>query len=273
MGAYRRHTYIDNDAFAMFDPDQDGIDFYESLEGMLVQVNNARVVGPTNDFGGTWVVGDNGASGGAFTLRGGIISSPTDFNPERIQLDNTLYPLAAIWPTLDVGARFTSPVIGVVSYGFGNFEVLVTQPVSTDTSDAVTPETTSLVGSATALTVATFNVENLAGNATAAEFAARAAQIVNHLRSPDVLVLEEMQDNDGATNGGNTEATTTAILIAAIGAAGGPTYQFQQINPQDGQDGGQPGGTSAIVSSVQPCTGWLSRRKPRECHHGDDCGL
>ena len=244
---------IDNDAFATFDSDQDGIDFYESLEGMLVQVNDARVVGPTNDFGETWVVGDNGASGGAFTLRGGIIISPTDFNPERIQLDNTLYPLAAIWPTLDVGARFTSPVIGVVSYGFGNFVVLVTQPVSTDTSGAVTPETTSLAGSVTALTVATFNVENLAGNATAAEFAARAAQIVNHLRSPDVLVLEEIQDNDGATNSGNTEATTTfAMLIAAIGEAGGPTYQFQQINPQDGQDGGQPGGNIRIGFLYNP---------------------
>ena len=110
------------------------------------------------------------------------------------------------------GAGALGSETAVVSYGFGNFEVLVTQPVSTDTSDAVAPETTSLVGSATALTVATFNVENLAGNVTAAEFAVRAAQIVNHLRSPDVLVLEEMQDNDGATNGGNTEATTTFAM-------------------------------------------------------------
>ena len=35
----------------MFDPQQDGIDFHESLEGMLVQFNNAVATGPTNSFG------------------------------------------------------------------------------------------------------------------------------------------------------------------------------------------------------------------------------
>jgi hypothetical protein len=35
---------------APFDPDEDGIDFYESLEGMLTQVNRATVIEPTNTF-------------------------------------------------------------------------------------------------------------------------------------------------------------------------------------------------------------------------------
>jgi hypothetical protein len=35
----------------VFDPASDGIDFYESLEAMLVQMNNAVAVGPTiNDI-------------------------------------------------------------------------------------------------------------------------------------------------------------------------------------------------------------------------------
>jgi hypothetical protein len=37
---------IDDDAFAVFDPAQDGSDFYESLEGMPVDVRNAVVVCP-----------------------------------------------------------------------------------------------------------------------------------------------------------------------------------------------------------------------------------
>jgi predicted extracellular nuclease len=272
---------IDNDAFATFDPDQDGIDFYESLEGMLVQVNNARVVGPTNVFGETWVVGDNGPSGGTLTPRGGILISPTDFNPERIQLDDTLYP--GIWPTLNVGTRFTnSPVIGIVSYSFGNFEVLVTQLVTPDTTGAVTPEITNLVGTATALTVVTFNVENLAGNATPEEFVARAAQIVMHLRSPDILVLEEMQDNDGATDSDNTDATTTfTTLIAAITGAGGPTYQFQQINPARNQDGGEPGGNIRIGFLYNPARVGFSVRPGGDattpttvtCHAGQQAQL
>jgi hypothetical protein len=41
-----------------FDPAFDGIDFYESLEGMRVQVNEAVAVGPRNQFGEIPVVGD-----------------------------------------------------------------------------------------------------------------------------------------------------------------------------------------------------------------------
>ena len=39
---------IDNDRFAVFDPAEDGIDFYESLEGMLVEVQTrSPLVRPT----------------------------------------------------------------------------------------------------------------------------------------------------------------------------------------------------------------------------------
>ena len=41
-----RHTVTGPD----FDPWEDGIDFYESLEGMLTQINKAVVVEPTNLF-------------------------------------------------------------------------------------------------------------------------------------------------------------------------------------------------------------------------------
>ncbi|MEG0326492.1 MAG: Ig-like domain-containing protein, partial [Cellulosilyticaceae bacterium] len=44
-GRVAPNKIIDNDAFEKFDPEEDAIDFYESLEGMLVQVNNALVVG------------------------------------------------------------------------------------------------------------------------------------------------------------------------------------------------------------------------------------
>ena len=39
---------IDNDGLTSFDPSEDGIDFYESIELMRVAVSNAKVVGPQN---------------------------------------------------------------------------------------------------------------------------------------------------------------------------------------------------------------------------------
>ena len=37
---------IDDDGLKEFNPEQDGIDFYESLEGMRVAVENPKVVAP-----------------------------------------------------------------------------------------------------------------------------------------------------------------------------------------------------------------------------------
>jgi VCBS repeat-containing protein len=220
---------------------------------MRVQVNDGLVVGPTSGFNETWIVADNGANASPFTARGGVIITPGDFNPERIQLDDTLYPGGSgAWPDVNVGASLNDPAIGVIHYGFGNFELLVTQTYTVDPG-TLARETTSLTGSDRELTVATFNVENLAGNAAPAEFAERADQIVNHLGSPDIIVLEEIQDNNGATNDSVTDATDTLNnLIAAIVTAGGPTYQFMQINPVDDQDGGQPGGNIRVGFLYNP---------------------
>ena len=235
----------------VYDPNTDGIDFYESLEGMRVQVNDALVVGATNGFGEIWVVGDSGANATTLTPRGGILISPSDFNPERIQLDDTLY--VGTWPQVNVGARLTSPAVGVVDYNFGNFEVLVTDTVTVDTSGEVTRETTALVGALDRLTIATFNVENLGGNASAAEFASRAAVIVNNMHAPDIVVLEEMQDNNGETNDGTTDASVTFnTLIAAIQSAGGPAYAFSQIDPVNLEDGGAPGGNIRVGFLYNP---------------------
>ena len=62
-----------------------------------------------------------------------------------------------------------------------------------------------------------------------------------------MIALEEIQDNNGATNDGVVDANVTLDqLVAAIAAAGGPAYQWRQINPVDNQDGGEPGGNIRV---------------------------
>jgi predicted extracellular nuclease len=227
----------------VFDPATDGIDFYESLEGMRVQVNDAVVVGPRNDFGELWVLPDDGANAGLRTNRDGIVVRPGDFNPERIQLDDALSPT----PSLNVGDHFTEPIIGVLDYNFGNFELL---PTATGASvgDGVTRETNAGVSDPDQLSVGAFNVENLDPGDSQAKFDELAELIVDHLQSPDLLSLEEVQDNNGPTNDAVVDANVTVgRLIDAISAAGGPTYQFRQINPVDDQDGGEPGGNIRVA--------------------------
>jgi len=220
-----------------FDPAQDGIDFHESLEGMAVQIDEAVAVGPRNSFGEIPVVGDGGRLAGVRTARGGVVIRPDDFNPERIILDDVLRAT----PNVDVRDRFTTPVRAIVDYNFGNFKFLV-QDVLTPVDGGLEREVTSIPDPHD-LVMGTFNVENLDPTDPPAKFAALARLIVTNLREPDLLAIEEIQDNTGPAPDPSTEADITwGLLIAAIEAAGGPTYDYRQIDPVFGQDGGEPGG-------------------------------
>jgi predicted extracellular nuclease len=220
-----------------FDPGQDGLDFWESLEGMRIELNNAVAVGPTNSFGETQVVGDNGDNASSRTARGGVLLRPDDANPERVVADDSLVHL----PALNVGDHYTGPLVGVLDYNFGNYFLEVTTAVD-GIHDGVTPETAAPVG-ADQISIGTFNFENLAPTDPQSKFDRLAALVVQNLRSPDLLSGEEVQDNSGGTDDGTVAANQTLDkLVAAIAAAGGPAYDYREIDPVNDQDGGQPGG-------------------------------
>jgi predicted extracellular nuclease/ABC-type phosphate transport system substrate-binding protein len=238
----------------VFDPATDGIDFYESLEGMRVQVNNAVATKGTNSNGEIPVLPDNGANASLRSIRGGIVIRSTDFNPERVILDDGI---TASPPSVNVGDQFNAPIVGVLDYSFGNFKLLNTSALPTFTSANLAQEVTTLTSGTGKLTIASFNLENLDPSDTSDpngnRFNRLASVIVNSLKSPDILGLQEIQDNNGATDNGTVDPSTTLnTLIAAIQAAGGPTYQFRQINPVNNQDGGEPGGNIRPVFLFNP---------------------
>jgi predicted extracellular nuclease len=241
------NTVIEDDASGsvetsgVFDPATDGIDFYESLEAMRVQINNAVAVGPRNAFGEIPVLSDDGANGGTRTTRGGIVIQPGDFNPERVILDDVLMST----PNVSVSDHFTTPVVGVMDYNFGNFKLQITSPL-TVVSGGLQREVAAPTG-AQELAVGTFNLENLDPSDPQSKFDELASLIVNNLRSPDLIAVEEIQDNNGPVNDGVVDADVTfGMLIAAIQAQGGPLYDYRQINPVNNQDGGEPGGNIRV---------------------------
>ena len=252
----------DVDTTPFFDPQQDGIDFYESLEGMLTEVRNAVAVAPTTEFTGAApnrelpVLADNGADANVRAPRGPIVvrgfdsTAPQEFrrgdmNPERIILNDAGAPGGQFLPLADVRDRFTAPVRAVVDYSFGNFKFLaLNNPPLAD--GRLRPEQTRRRGR-DELAVAGYNVENLDGADPQERFDRVADQIVDNLRSPDILSLEEIQDNDGAASAAPTAANLThARLIDAIEDAGGPTYDYRQIDPLSNTDGGEPNGNIRI---------------------------
>jgi predicted extracellular nuclease len=255
---------IEDDAFAAFDPTTDGIDFWESLEGMRVTVEAPLVVAPTNGFTELWVVADGGAGATNLSARGtlnieGGAGGPTvtdviggDFNPERIQIDDDAGGVLAGFrtPLADVGDVLES-VTGVVSYSFGNFEILATEAYAVAADGGLARETTGFAAAGGDLLVASYNVLNLDPNdadgdrdVANGQFARIAADIVTNLARPDIIALQEVQDGDGSVNSGLTSAAATLqALVDAIAAAGGPAYAWiDNTFIGDDTNGGQPGG-------------------------------
>jgi predicted extracellular nuclease len=258
------------DVPGVFNPDNDGIDFYESLEGMLVTVEDPVAVSGTRTFSSfsseMFTLTNNGANiapSDARTARGGINLQPDpdndgDQNPERVQIqfDGNLFPGDV--PAITVGDRL-GDVTGVVGYSFGNFEVNALSSFSI-TPAGLGRETTSLVGEKTQVTVASYNVLNLSPLPDDDDQRATlASHIANNLAGPDVIALQEIQDNNGdiddcedvhseefcedlaETGDGVVDATETLKALAdAIEAAGGPAYAFFNVDPVEGTSGGVP---------------------------------
>ncbi|MEO1123799.1 MAG: esterase-like activity of phytase family protein [Cyanobacteria bacterium J06639_16] len=245
-----------------FDPEEDAIDFYESLEGMRVTIEDAVAMSPTRVFNGFSAEAVTVPNQGSFATpdglnaRGGInlnagADNTGDQNPERVQIqfDPNLLPDGFDTPALTVGDQL-GDVTGVVGYSFGNFEVNVTEAFEI-TPSGLEQEVSELAGSDNQLTVASYNVLNLDPDPTDGnddigngQFDLLATQIIDNLQSPDILALQEIQDNSGTNDDGVLDADVTLqTLVDAIAAAGGPTYEFATINPPENDAfGGAPGG-------------------------------
>ena len=237
---------IDNDHLTSYDPATDGIDFWESLEGMRVTIDTPQAVSNTNDFGETDVVASHGTGATGVNDRGGITISPgsegvADYNPEKIQIDDDSGVFAGFTPGYTIGDQLSS-VTGVVNYAFDNYEVVVTEAVTVTKDTTLERETTALHGDASNLSIATYNLENL--DTSDNKFDILAHDIVYNLGAPDIIAAQEIQDADGAGSGPNLSGTVTAQgLIDAIFAASGKHYAYVEIAPTTaGSTGGESGG-------------------------------
>ncbi|MFF2203135.1 endonuclease/exonuclease/phosphatase family protein [Streptomyces sp. NPDC058145] len=218
------------------DPSAYALDYYESLEGMNVQVADARVVTATDPYSELWVTVKPHEHAGR---RGGTVYGSYDSqNTGRLQIQ-TLGSTAG-FPKANVGDTLEGSTTGPLDFNQYGGYTLVASELGTLKSGGLQRETTQKQ-SGRELAVATYNVENL--DPSDATFDQHAAAIVHNLQSPDIVSLEEIQDNNGAKDDGTVDASATVNkLIDAIVAAGGPKYDWRSIDPVNDQDGGEPGG-------------------------------
>nr|WP_106181445.1 endonuclease/exonuclease/phosphatase family protein [Prauserella shujinwangii] len=228
------------------------LDFWESHESELVQVSDVRLVSRSTDYNELYVTTKPDEHPSA---RGGTLYLGYDRPNTGILKIESLIPFSQRpFPTANTGDVLTGVTSGPVEYDrFGGHTLLAS--VLGEVKDNGLERETTRKQRRGELAVATYNVENLFAADAQAKFDALAEGVVEHLATPDIVTLEEVQDNNGPSGNGDGVVAADETLrrfTDAIVAAGGPRYEWRQIDPRDRTDGGQPGGNIRVGFLFNP---------------------
>jgi predicted extracellular nuclease len=231
-------------------PTRFAIDYWESREGMRVRVDDARAVSPTSDFNELFITTkprQNPSENG-----GTIYTGYRDSNTGRLKIESLIPFSQRPFPQANVSDTLAGETSGPVDYDqFGGYNIQATA-LGEHVDGGLEPEQTR-PQKTRELAVATYNVENLSPNDDQAKFDRLAQGVTSALASPDIVSLEEIQDNNGTTNDAVVASDVTLQrFIDAIVAAGGPRYEWRAIDPVDDQDGGAPGGNIRVAFLFNP---------------------
>jgi uncharacterized protein len=246
------------------DPARSALDFWESREGMRVEVDDARVVGPSNSFGEQYVTTKPDQ---AATYRSGTELLAENAIPSgRVEV----VPVDGGNPGVSVGDRFTGATVGPVDYSrFGGYTIAATTLGAVDHANL--PRLTATAQAATQLALATYNVENLAPSDPASKFQRLAEGFVTNLAKPDVAAVEEIQDDTGDTDDGTVTANQTLTkLTDAIVAAGRAALRLARDRPRQRPGRRGAGRQHPRRVPVQPGAGVLRRPRLVDCQPLDD---
>jgi len=259
IGADRRvPRQIDDDGLTRYEPTKDAIDFWESLEGMRVLVDGRRVTGPTLGYDELVLALDQDESEPTSDAGGNLLT------PRGPALDRVILAgrLVGGLPRVAVGSRIAAPIEGIVDYSFSNYKLLLTRPLEVESAAAICRVKSRLEPDPARIRIATFNVENFSVADAGERLAQLGTTVALRLGSPEIVALEEVQDDSGKRGGDGvvTSRATLEALVDAIVAAGGPRYESTVIDPELDREGGVPGGNIRVALLTLPPRVTIPRR-------------
>lgn len=243
--------------FDEFDPKNYAIDFWESMEAMRVEIAPSKAVAP-QEHGDLVVVTEEYETD---TIHGGILLKESGPNAQSIQFklhpNNNARDLA-----VKTGDKITESIVGVVNYGFSNYKVyadLADIKAALVEVETTTPRSTKIEKDLNKLSIAAYNVENFSANTSDRETPVQKAKdiaraFVEDMESPDIIGVVEVQDNNGQLEGPEDADASESYerLIRVIQEAGGPTYEYANIDPEYNADGGAPHGNIRVGFLYNP---------------------
>ena len=89
-----------------------------------------------------------------------------------------------------------------------------------------------------------------------------ANSFIHEIHNPDIITLIEVQDNNGSVDDGTTSGVESGRKLAnRIKELGGKSYEYTEVAPVDGADGGKPGSNIRLGIPLQSRTRNLSQKE------------
>ena len=228
---------IEDDEMSVFDPQSDGLDYFESLEWMRVELPSMIVVGPRNVYNEIVVTEEINSGTSPQRSSFALVASASNLHPERLMIQ-----LPEDWTRkVNTGDRLDAGVVGVLVYTHGNYKV---EPVNqTDFEKFTDPQNSKDDQYSSELRIATYNINNFSQYSSDSKIRLLSKQIARDLRSPDLLILQEVQDDSGTADDGTVSASENLnLLVESIAAAGGGNYEYYDFEVANNSSGGIRGG-------------------------------
>lgn len=239
----------------------EGLGFWESLEGMRVVAKSPQVVGVAGgkedlysrapkSYLNIFVAVDGLTDKERLVING----ESRTYHPGIILIPNGPFsPAVSNSAVFSVGDRFGYDLEGIFTYalnnfGSGEYSLYVTGAFAGTQTDIIPlkerPQT-PLAGDEDHLTIANFNVENLAGKEK--DRIAQVAEVIGtSLNCPDIVNLVEIMDENGIDfRGEPSGAPTLQAIIDNLACAG--AYKLVNIDPVNHREGGKPGGNIRVA--------------------------
>ena len=237
-----------------YNPETEALDYWESLEGMRVEVTKPKVTGP--QYKGDIYVLPGDYKGQKLNNIGGVNLRPGVQNTEvlPITVGNSFVAKAKDY--------FNENITGVVTYKNKTYKIDPIDPNALKgllQDGGLTREVSKIYPSEDKLTIASYNIENFSANnnghdETPEEKVDKIANsFIKEVHSPDIITLIEVQDNNGGVNDGTVDGVKSGEKLAQrIKSLGGPDYKYTEIAPVDGKDGGKPGANIRVAYLYNP---------------------
>ena len=240
-----------------YNPEAEALDYWESLEGMLVEVTKPKVTGP--QYKGDIYVLPGDYKGQKLNNIGGVNLRPGVQNTEVLPIivGNKFVAKAKDY--------FNNNISGVVTYKNKTFKIDPIDPIDPNAlqkllqDGGLKREVSKIYPAEDKLTIASYNIENFSANnnghdETPEEKVDKIANsFIKEVHSPDIITLIEVQDNNGGVNDGTVDGVKSGEKLAQrIKSLGGPDYKYTEIAPVDGKDGGKPGANIRVAYLYNP---------------------